>query len=77
MRVRIAGRLQANPRAGCVDVVVAELTCFENAAAAPAQLNSTDDVAVDSSTAVPRDPDARLFADDGFGAVAGAPSSNE
>ncbi len=72
LRVRIAGRPQANPREGCLDVVVAELTCLESPQplAAPAAADRAgepfagDDRIDDRSGADAKDPDAWLFAED-------------
>jgi prolyl-tRNA editing enzyme YbaK/EbsC (Cys-tRNA(Pro) deacylase) len=66
-RVRVAGRPQANPRPGCVDIVVAELTVLSSAVAElPAALPAATDDALtvpDADDVEAKDPDAWLFAD--------------
>ena len=55
-RVRVAGRLQANPRPGCVDVVVAEMRLI--ATEAPAQAVPPAAVPDSVTAADAKDPDA-------------------
>jgi prolyl-tRNA editing enzyme YbaK/EbsC (Cys-tRNA(Pro) deacylase) len=68
VRVRITGRPQANPRPGCVDIVVAELAVLDAApASAPSAFSAappaTVDALPDADEADAKDPDAWLFAD--------------
>ena len=63
-RVRVAGRLQANPRPGCVDVVVAEMRLI--ATEAPAHAVPPAAVPDSAITADAKDPDAWFLEAGGY-----------